>query len=120
MASMSDLVFLLLIFFMLSSYFVSQPGIKITLPFASNADTQASEIIIYITEDSKIFLGDREVSYEDLSGELDKVAVLNSHKPVILKADEKIDLGLAVKVMDCVKRSNIENVIISTRNHNEK
>ena len=115
-APLIDVVFLLLIFFMLSSHFVTQPGIKITLPSAITARLHPEEdIIISITEDSNLYLNEKRVTLENLLKQL-KIEITNTEKnTVIIKADEKIDLGLAVKVMDIAKQADAQRLIISTR-----
>jgi len=115
-APLIDVVFLLLIFFMLSSHFVTQPGIKITLPTAVTAKLHPEEdIIIYITEDNTLYLNDEQFTLESL---LDKLRIKVGEakkKIIIIKADEKIDLGLAVKVMDIAKQAEAEGLVISTK-----
>lgn len=111
-----DIVFLLLIFFMLSSHFVTQPGIKITLPSAVTAKLHPEEdIIIFITEDNDLYLNNEEVNVDTLLDKLRSKVRSAKKKSVIIKADEKIDLGLAVKVMDIAKQAEAEGLVISTK-----
>ncbi len=115
-APLIDVVFLLLIFFMLSSHFVTQPGIKITLPSAITARLHPEEdIIISITEDSNLYLNERPVTLKNLLEQLRIEITKTEKKTVSIKADEKIDLGLAVKVMDIAKQAETEKLIISTK-----
>jgi len=115
-APLIDVVFLLLIFFMLSSHFITQPGIKITLPSAVTARLHPEEdIIISITEDSNLYLNERLVTLENLLEQLRIEIIKTEKKTVIIKADEKIDLGLAVKVMDIAKQADAERLVISTK-----
>lgn len=115
-APLIDVVFLLLIFFMLSSHFVAHPGIKISLPTATTTKPQLEEkIIISITGDNRLYLNGEQVVLDHL---LDRVRVeieQGSKRTVVLKADEKIDLGLAVKVMDIAKQAKAEGLVISTK-----
>ena len=115
-APLIDVVFLLLIFFMLSSHFVTQPGIKITLPTAVTAKLHSEEdIVISITEDNDLYLNKEQVT---LDGLLDKLRIKIGEakkKTIIIKADEKIDLGLAVKIMDIAKQAEAEGLVISTK-----
>ncbi len=105
-APLIDVVFLLLLFFMLSSHFVTQPGIKITLPTAITAKLHPEEdIIVFIAEDNNVFLNEEEVTLENLLDKLRMMLAESAKKTVVIKADEKIDLGLAVKVMDVAKQA---------------
>jgi len=115
-APLIDVVFLLLIFFMLSSHFVTQPGIKITLPSAVTARLHPEEdIIISITEDNSLYLNERLVTLKNLSEQLEIEMARAEKKTVIIKADQRIDLGLAVKVMDIAREADAERLIISTK-----
>ena len=114
-APLIDIVFLLIIFLMLSSHFVAQPGIKIALPSALTARLHPEEdIVIYITEDNNLYLNEEEVTLDNLLDKLRMKAGEAKKKTVIIKADEKVDLGLAVKVMDIAKQAGVEGLVIST------
>jgi len=115
-APLIDIVLLLLVFFMLTANFIMQPGIKITLPVAKTAKPQKEEnIIVFITEDNRIYLNEREIDIDELKDAIEEKLKTAEKKKVILKADEKINLGLAVKVMDIAKQAKAENLVISTR-----
>ncbi len=114
-APLVDCVLQLLIFFMLSSYFVIQPGIKITLPTAITAKPQEDEIILFINKDNEIYLDDKKIDIGYLKEALEGKLKNSKKKSVTLKADEKIDLGLAVKVMDIAKQAEAEGLVISTK-----
>ena len=115
-APLIDVVFLLLIFFMLSAHFVTQPGIKLTLPTASTAKLHPEEdIIISITNDNDLYLNEEKVNLDNLLEKLRIKLNKSQKKTVIIKADEKIDLGLAVKVMDIAKQAEAEGLVISTK-----
>ena len=114
-APLIDIVFLLLIFFMLTANFIMQPGIKITLPAAkSSLPQEEDKIIISITKDNRIFVNEAEISLDELDGALQRKLEDSEKRTVILKADEKINLGLAVKVMDIAKYVGSEKLVIST------
>ena len=115
-APLIDVVFLLLIFFMLSSHFVTQLGIKITLPTAVTAKPHSEEdIVVFVTEDNHLYLNNEEVTLKTLPDRLKSEVKEAKKKSVIIKADEKIDLGLAVKVMDIARQAEAKGLIISTK-----
>ena len=121
MAPLIDMVFLLLIFFVLSSHFISEKGFKIKLPKAVQAQTQKNEqVTVFINKKGDIFLNEAKV-------ELDKLKVLvrselnkADSKTVVIKADEDVSLGLAVKVMDIAKEANADGLVISTKTANDE
>ncbi len=115
-APLIDVVFLLLIFFMLSSRFITQTGIKVTLPAATIKEVHPLEkIILYITEDDNIYLNEKRINLSHLLPRLKTELNESLDKSIIIKADEKVNLGLAVKVMDIAKRAGAKNLIISTK-----
>ena len=115
-APLIDIVFLLLIFFMLTANFITRPGIKITLPQAVTAKPQEEEdVIVFITQENEIFLNNKRINIDKLKNALEGKLKTNQKKTVILKADEKIDLGLAVKVMDIAKQAGSKGLVISTQ-----
>jgi biopolymer transport protein ExbD len=114
-APLIDIVFLLLIFFMLTANFIMQPGIKITLPVAKSSRPQENrKITIFISESNEIYLDDEQISIDILGDALRNRLETVEKKVVILKADEKINLGLAVKTMDIAKEAGSEDVVIAT------
>ena len=114
-APLIDIVFLLLIFFMLTANFMMQPGIKITLPVAKTAKPQEEQkIIIFISESNEIFLNEQEINVNELKDTLQGKLEEVNKKTIILKADEKINLGLAVRVMDIAQEAGSEDVVIAT------
>ncbi len=115
-APLIDVVFQLLIFFALISHFVTQPGIKITLPTAVTAKLHPEEdIIISVTQQNNLYLNEEEVTLDNLLDKLKLKITETKKKTVIIRADEKIDLGLAVKVMDIAKQAEAEGLVISTK-----
>jgi biopolymer transport protein ExbD len=114
-APLIDVVFLLLIFFMLSSQFIARSGIRVSLPRASTAESHpGEETIVSITEDGSLYLNGKDVTLEDLLDKLKAEVAESEEKTLIISADEKIDLGLAVKVMDIAREANVQGLVIST------
>lgn len=114
-APLIDIVFLLLIFFMLTSNFVSQPGIKLSLPIAKETTVYSDdEIIVFISAGSDIYLNEEKILLENLHGALMLKLDAAQKKNVIIRADKKIDFGLAVSVMDIAREAKAEGLIIST------
>ncbi|MDI6782331.1 MAG: biopolymer transporter ExbD [bacterium] len=113
-APLIDIVFLLLIFFMLTANFIMQPGIRITLPQAKISQPQEEMVVVFISEDNRIYLNEKHLDIDSLEDAL--IARLQNiqKKAVVIKADKKIDLGLAVRVMDMAKGAGAEGLSIST------
>ncbi len=116
MVSLIDVVLLLVIFFMITTSFVAQPGIKINLPQASAKEVrQEKEMNVIISKDKKIYLNDELLSLSLLSGRLKEALEKGSKSLLIIKADELVPHGLVVKVMDVAKKTGVETLAIATR-----
>ncbi len=116
MTPLIDMVFLLLIFFVLSSQFVSHKGFKVKLPKAAHAQTQKNEsVTVIISKDGRISLGGKEVLLKDLKGALLSALMGAGSKSLVIKADEGVSLGSAAKVMDIAKDADADGLVISTQ-----
>lgn len=115
MTPMIDIVFLLLIFFLLTTNFITQEGINVNLPQAKSASPQTQEeITIYITREGCVFLKNEEVNEAQLYKLLKSLIGDDSGKYVTIKADNQVVLNAVVKVMDIVKSSGAERLCIAT------
>lgn len=114
--SLIDVMFLLLIFFMVSSTFIEQPGMKLELPESKSATIeQIKELVLEITADQRMLLNQDPVTLEDLEGKIKALFPNLAEKSLVLKADRSVPHGTVVKVMDIAKLSGIEKLIIATR-----
>ena len=115
-APLVDVIFLLLLFFMLTSRMVSEPAIMIDLPDSSTAEVQTpSEIVISISDQGEVFLGEDQVPLENLTETLN-VRLRQEHNPVVhLRADQEVEVGLLVRVVDCVKLGGCSAFSIETK-----
>ena len=114
--SLIDVLFLLLIFLMVSSTFLEQPGIQLDLPQADSAVlVEEKEFTLFIDKAGRIFLNDRELTLQNLESGI--VALLPEMKDgsLILKADRDVSYGLVVRIMDAVKKSGVKRLVIGTR-----
>ena len=112
-APLIDVVFLLLIFFMLTSSFIFQPGIKINLPKALTSEViQKENLIIIIREDNSLYINERAVSQDEFLSRL-KIAAKEA-KPILIKADRKALLGKVVEIWDLCRAEGVQKVNIAT------
>lgn len=89
MASMTDLIFLLLIFFMLTSSFVTPSGLPVNLPSSKASTIEVQKVSVTITKDLQYYVNDRRVSRAMLEGELKRVLPSGSGS-VILHIDKSV------------------------------
>lgn len=97
MASMTDIVFLLLIFFMLTASFITPSGLPVNLPSAAGANIVMQKNSITITADMRYYLNDREVSMNTLEREL-RSLVGNEEGALSVHVDETVDTGYSLQV----------------------
>jgi biopolymer transport protein ExbD len=111
-----DIVFLLLIFFMVSTTFVETSGIKVNLPAASSTaiSTEEKSMEVSIRDDGKIFLAKREVSLNSLEETLKTFSAENPKAPLIVRADKETTHGLVVSVMDKARAAGVQRMAVAT------
>lgn len=116
-ASLTDIVLLLLIFFLLSSSFVLRPGLRIQLPAGETSEeTTAAPITVTITVDGQLYVDQQRLdSFEELEGVMLKRLETGAEPVVVLEADRDVALRHAVNVLDRARRVGIENLIIATQ-----
>ena len=114
MAPLIDIVFLTLVFFMVTSvYSTLESEIDITLPTASTAELDErmqGEIFINLREDGQIVLNGREVDLDGLQEILDRVAQYFPGGSVIIRGDSKADLGRAIAILNTCRKADIQNI----------
>lgn len=107
-SSMSDLVFLLLIFFMLTSTLVAPNAIKLLLP-NSNSRTMAKQTItVYINDKMDYFIGEKPVSESQLQTEINIALGNTADGTVVVRSDKTVPVQYVVNVIDAVNNINNE------------
>jgi len=110
-----DVLFILIIFFTVSSTFLEQPGIKLKLPEADSGESHtAQKVIVYVDANENIFLNDDPLTLENLAESVEILLSGQSDKSVVLRADMKVTHGIVVKIMDLLRKKGIYKIIIST------
>ena len=106
MASMSDLVFLLLIFFMLTSTLIAPSAIKLLLPSSDSRTMAPQTVTVYIDADRQMYLEENLVDIDGLHTGL--LAALEGHTEgaVVLRSDQSVPVQYVVNVIDVVERIN--------------
>lgn len=111
MSSMTDIVFLLLIFFMIASTLVSTSAIDILLPKASGKTENKKSVAVSIKKDLTYYIDQKRVGESVLESEL--IAALSSEeKPtVVLRAERSVPVENVVKVMDIANRNKFKVIL---------
>lgn len=118
MTPMIDIVFQLILFFLVSTTFTILPGIKLNLPQSSTAEgTSMQGITITVDKNGLIFFNDKEVLINELSTELisfDTKDVPKTEFPISLEADENVTNGVIVKLFDVIRESGFSAINLRT------
>ena len=114
-SSLTDIVMLLLIFFLLTSQFVIQTGVKVKLPGSKmNEKSEPSQMIVTLTPAGAVFAGEDEISIDQLPGKLGEMKLQTNEDNLIIRADKTVAIDLVIKVIDAAKISKIEKFTIET------
>src|SRR3990167_8110011 len=112
-APLIDVIFQLLIFFMLSSSFTFQSGINVKLPKAVTSDVIKEEnFIVTITSENVIYLNNKIHTLSELNTTLAQPE--NKNRPLLIKADRRASVGRIVDVLDLCRNIGIERINIAT------
>ena len=114
-SSMTDLVFLLLIFFVIISTMVSPTTLPVDLPVSANKTKEKPQVGVRIDADGKFSVNDKEVDPLDLEGVLqDRMTLIQQNPTLVMHVDQRVPAGVTVGVLDIAKR-NKWKVILATR-----
>jgi len=115
LTSLIDIVFLLLIYFLLTTNFMVEEGIKIKLPQARASKPQVEEAItVYVDKEGRSYLNDQEITIGNLFQQLKEMIGQKKDKLVVVRADRGVILNKAVKVMDVAKAAGAGRLCLAT------
>ncbi len=111
---MLDVVFIMLIFFIVTASFVKEAGIDVTRPSASTAERkERGNIMVAITASDQIWIDRRPVDPRSIRANIERLHAENPQGSVIIQADENSKNGLLVRVMDAARAANVPNVSLA-------
>lgn len=121
--SLVDVLFILLLFFILSTTWVTAPGIKVNLPKTESREPskEKRELTVVVSKDGKLYVETRQVSVDQLAKLLaDKAKKGETDAPVVIQADEATMHGKVVEVMDLAKTAGFNKLAIATEQKQKK
>lgn len=108
-----DMVFLLLIFFLLTSNFIMQPGIKINLPKAATSEVvERQNIELVISGENVIYFGGKVITNKELNNLVKQTS--RKKQPILIKSDRRASLGRVVEVWDMCRDFGVTQINIAT------
>jgi biopolymer transport protein ExbD len=115
-APLIDMVFILLIFFLVTTSFVKETGIEVTRPTAATAAVEnRSTILIGIDADDRVFFDHREIDLRAVRANLERALAENPEGAVVVVADKASSTGVAIAVMDGCRLAGADNVSLAAR-----
>lgn len=111
MSSMTDIVFLLLIFFMLTSTLVTVSAIDVLLPKGGGKTENSTAIAVSITEDSFFFIDKTKISAIDLEQAILTKVGPNKKKTVVIRGDQNVAYKNVMKVIDIANRNKLKMIL---------
>jgi biopolymer transport protein ExbD len=113
--SLTDVVMLLLIFFLLSSSFMTEPGIRVQLPRAQTGEQKTEQVLtITLTNKGKVYLNSAETTLERLQQEVSTALQSAPDRVVQIRADKEVTLQNTVRVIDLAKAAGAVRFMIAT------
>jgi len=111
---MLDVVFIMLIFFIVTASFVKESGIDVNRPDAATAEVkQKGNILVAITETNQIWIDRRQVDVRSVRANIERIHAENPQGSVVIQADKNSKNGLLVQVMDASRQAGVSNVSIA-------
>lgn len=114
MTPMLDVVFIMLIFFIVTTSFVREAGIDVQRPSAASTQTkEGTPILIAIADNGGVWIDQRQVDIRALRAHIERLRAENPEAIVVIQADEISQTGLLVQVMDQARLAGIETISIA-------
>ncbi len=112
-----DMVFILLIFFMVTSSFVKESGVEVSRPSAQTAVRQEhASIVVAVTESGEVWVDGQRVDPRAVGAHIERLRAENPEGSVVIVGDTKAHIGVVVRVMDQARLAGVENVALAAAN----
>ncbi|WP_347273144.1 biopolymer transporter ExbD [Candidatus Kuenenia sp.] len=110
-----DMLFIILLFFLVTSTFIDQPNIQLELPTTKHTPTsKVDEQVLTISRDGRLFFQNEPVERKKLIQVLKKAFSQQTEKTLVLRADKNVPYGLVVDVMDAAKGAGLKKIVAPT------
>lgn len=114
MAPLIDMVFILLIFFLVTTSFVKETGVDVNRPSAATATAHAKSVIMLgISKDNSVFFNKQEIDIRSVRMNVERALAENPESGVIIVADKESSTGVVITAMDECKMAGVKNVSIA-------
>jgi len=121
MTPMLDVVFIMLIFFIVTTSFVKETGIDVTRPTADTAERKESaNILIGIRDNGEVWIDERQVEPDAIRANVERLLAENPEGNVVVVADKEAKTGILVRAMDQARAAGADNVSIAARDNQSR
>ena len=116
MAPLIDMVFILLIFFLVTTSFVKESGVEIKRPIASSAvSKEKTNLVVAVTKDGTIYVEKRSLDIRSVRSYMERFLAETPQGSVVIAADRESMTGLVIQVLDACRMAGIKNVSVAAR-----
>lgn len=116
---MMDIVFIMLIFFIVTTSFVKETGIEVNRPNAETAERdEKGNILVAISQNNEIWIDKRRVDLKAVRANIERLKIEYPEGSVIIQADKEARSGLLVETMDQIRLAGVQNISIAAKNDN--
>ncbi len=113
MAPLIDMVFILLIFFLVTTSFVKEAGVEVERPTAATARPKRGNVMVAVTAEGRIFIERREVDIRSIRPLMERYLAENPEVAVVVVADRRTPTGLLIQVLDQCRLAGVKDVSIA-------
>ena len=115
MSPLIDMIFILLIFFLVTTTFVKESGVDVNRPVTSNKPSTVEEanIVINVLKDGMVYIDSQAIDVRSVRSRMERYKYENPDGNVIITADNESRFGVAIEVLDQVRLANIKNVVVT-------
>ncbi len=115
-SSLTDIVMLLVIFFLLTSQFIITTGVKVKLPASkTNEQSAPAKLVVTLTSNGGVYAGNEETSIDALPSKLAELKGTMTESNLIIRADKSVAVDMVIKVIDAAKSNGIDKFTIETQ-----
>ena len=115
-SSLTDIVLLLVIFFLLTSQFVILTGVKVKLPGSKTLEqSEPTKLIVTVTAEGAIYAGQDQTGIDQLPAKLNEIKSTTPETSLIIRADKTVQIDLVIKIIDAAKSVGIGKFTIETQ-----
>lgn len=112
---MIDMVFILLIFFIVSTSFIREAGVVVDRPAASTAEAQQVQVVVAIDADNILWMEGNTVDIRSLQSRVQQMKADKDNLGIIVAADVQSNSGVLVRVLDLCRQAGVQNVSVATK-----